>query len=136
MTGKKSEPKDQQSTLIDNPKSILPEEKNTAEIVDVEKQLKELAEEKERLEAEKLAFEKEKKQHESEKADLEKEKSQVAKSADPVDTSNVKIEVFICTESTQVKRGKRIITVFKGNEISLAETDEYNKECFVKKEVK
>ena len=45
MTGKKSEPKDQQGTLIDNPKTILPEEKNTTEIVDVEKQLKELAEE-------------------------------------------------------------------------------------------
>ena len=135
MTEKKNEPKTQQGTLLENGETSPQEVTKITQNVDVEKQLKELAEEKERLEAEKLAFEKEKKQHESEKADLEKEKSQVTKSADPVDTSTVKIEVFICTESTQVKRGKRIITVFKGNEISLAETDEYNTECFVKKEV-
>ena len=51
-----------------------------------------------------------------------------------VKVTKPKSSVFLCTESAQVKRDNKIITVFAGQKITLLSTDEYKEDCF--KEVK
>jgi|GEM_PF-5756148 hypothetical protein len=77
-------------------------------------------EEAEKSEAERVAKE------EAEKAEAERIAKEEAEKAE----AKEKPKVFLCVEHAQVRRGEQIITVYKGNKISLISTDKYNEKCF------